>query len=236
LRHGENSELSSIIIPVLNEAVLINGIIDHLHSLGHKEEMEIIVVDGDPEAGTLREISHDDVRKIKSPKGRGKQMNEGAKAANGDILLFLHADNELPLDALRLIAIAMEDKQYVAGAFDLGIKSAGFIFRLIERVASIRSRITKIPFGDQSIFIRKDYFDTIGGYKDIPLMEDVEIMEKIKKRGDKIFIIPRRTLTSSRRWEQEGLVRCVLRNWTLQILYLVGISPDKLSKFYRHHG
>jgi rSAM/selenodomain-associated transferase 2 len=226
----------SIIIPVLNEAVLINGIIDHLHSLGYNEETEIIVVDGDPEAGTLRAISHNDVRKIKSPRGRGKQMNAGAKVANGDILLFLHADNELPPDALRLIAIAMEDKQYVAGAFDLGIKSAGFIFRLIERVASIRSRITRIPFGDQSIFIRKDYFVAIGGYKDIPLMEDVEIMEKIKKRGDKIFIIPRRVLTSSRRWEQEGILRCVLRNWTLQILYLVGVSPDKLSIFYRYHG
>ena len=226
----------SIIIPVLNEAPLINGIIDHLHSLEGDEVKEIIIVDGDPEGLTLQAISHDDVRQLKSSRGRWIQMNEGARNAKGNILLFLHADTELPLDALRLIATAMKDKRYVAGAFDLGIKSERFVFRVIESAASLRSRITRIPFGDQAIFVRKDYFDEIGGYKDMPIMEDVEIMERIKKRGDKIFIIPQKVHTSSRRWEQEGILRCTLRNWFLQLLYLLRISPHRLSQFYRYNG
>jgi rSAM/selenodomain-associated transferase 2 len=230
-----NSQLISysIIIPVLNEATLINSVIDHLHSLEGDKEMEIIVVDGDPEGGTLKAISRDEVKKIKSPRGRGGQMNEGAKIAGGNILVFLHADTELPPKALRLIVTAMQDKRYVAGAFDLRIKSTRPIFRLIENAASIRSRITRIPFGDQAIFMRNNYFEALGGYKDIPLMEDVEIMQRIKKKGDKIVILRQKALTSSRRWEVEGILHCTLRNWLLQILYLLDISPHKLSKFYR---
>jgi rSAM/selenodomain-associated transferase 2 len=226
----------SIIIPVLNEAPLINNVIDHLHSLGGDVENEIIIVDGDPEGSTLKAISHDDVRQLKSSRGRWIQMNEGARNAKGNMLLFLHADTELPLDALRLIATAMEDKRYVAGAFDLGIKSERIVFRAIESAVSLRSRITRIPFGDQAIFVRKNYFDEIGGYRDMPIMEDVEIMERIRKRGDKIFIIPQKVHTSSRRWEQEGILRCTLRNWFLQILYLLRISPHRLSQFYRYNG
>ena len=232
----DTAAFCSIIIPVLNEAPLINDIIDHLHSLEGDEVKEIIIVDGDPEGLTLKAISHDDVRQLKSSRGRWIQMNEGAKNAKGNMLLFLHADTELPLDAMRLIATAMKDKQYVAGAFDLGIKSERFVFRAIESAVSLRSRITRIPFGDQAIFVRKNYFDEIGGYKDIPIMEDVEIMERIKKRGDKIFIIPQKVHTSSRRWEQEGILRCTLRNWFLQILYLLRISPHRLSQFYRYNG
>jgi rSAM/selenodomain-associated transferase 2 len=226
----------SIIIPVLNEAPIINSIIDHLHSLEGDEIKEIIIVDGNPEGLTLKAISHDNVRQLKTSRGRWIQMNEGAKNAKGNMLLFLHADTELPLDAMRLIATAMKDKRYVAGAFDLGIKSERFVFRAIESAASVRSRVTRIPFGDQAIFVRKNYFDEIGGYKDMPIMEDVEIMERIRKRGDKIFIIPQKVHTSSRRWEQEGILRCTLRNWFLQILYLLHISPRRFSKFYRHNG
>jgi rSAM/selenodomain-associated transferase 2 len=232
----DTTAFCSIIIPVLNEATLINGIIDHLHGLEGDEVKEIVIVDGDPEGLTLKAISHDDVRQLKSSRGRWIQMNEGAKNAKGNILLFLHADTELPLDAMRLIATAMKDKQYVAGAFGLGIKSKRFVFRAIESAASLRSRITKIPFGDQAIFMRKNYFDEIGGYKDMPIMEDVEIMKRIKKRGDKIFIITQKVHTSSRRWEQEGILRCTLRNWFLQILYLLRISPHRLSQFYRYNG
>ena len=232
----DTAAFCSIIIPVLNEAPLINGIIDHLHSLEGDEVKEIIIVDGDPEGLTLKAISHDEVRQLKSSRGRWIQMNEGAKNAKGNMLLFLHADTELPLDAMRLIATAMKDKRYVAGAFDLGIKSERFVFRAIESAVSLRSRITRIPFGDQAIFVRKNYFDEIGGYKDIPIMEDVEIMERIKKRGDKIFIIPQKVHTSSRRWEQEGILHCTLRNWLLQILYLLRISPHRLSQFYRYNG
>lgn len=224
----------SIILPVLREASLINGVIDHLRSLENNKETEIIVIDGEPEGTTLTAIACANVTKLRSPRGRGKQMNTGAREAKGRILLFLHADTELPLNALRLIAAAMQDKRYVAGAFDLGIKSQRLIFRLIESVSSLRSRATRIPFGDQAIFVRKDYFEKIGGYKDIPIMEDVEIMKRIKKRGDKIVIVRQRVHTSSRRWEKEGIFRCTLRNWLLQVLYLLGVSPHRFSKLYGH--
>jgi rSAM/selenodomain-associated transferase 2 len=223
----------SIIIPVLKEEAVINSAIDHLHSLERNEETEIIVVDGDPEVGTLKAILNGDVRKMKSLRGRARQMNEGAGVARGNILIFLHADTELPSDALKLIASAMQGERYVAGAFDLGIKSERLIFRIIESVASLRSRITGIPFGDQAIFVRKDYFDKIDGYKDIPIMEDVEIMGRIKRLGDRITIIKQKVKTSPRRWERESVVGCTLRNWLLQILYLLRVSPDTLSKLYR---
>jgi hypothetical protein len=127
----------------------------------------------------------------------------------------------------------MQDERYVAGAFDLGIKSERFVFRIIESVASLRSRITDIPFGDQAIFIRKDYFEKIGGCKDIPIMEDMEIMGRIKRLGDRITIIKQRVMTSPRRWEKESVIGCTLRNWLLQMLYVLHVSPDKLSKLYR---
>ena len=230
---NERITFCSIIIPVLEEETVINGVIDHLQGLEGNEKTEIIVVDGDPEGGTLIAISHGDVNKIKSPRGRGRQMNEGARIAKGDILIFLHADTELPPDALELIATAMYDERCAAGAFDLGVKSERFIFRIIESVASLRSRITGIPFGDQAIFMRKDYFDKIGGYKDIPIMEDVEMMGRIKKLGDRITIIKQRVRTSPRRWEKEGIISCTLRNWVLQTLYLLRVSPERLSKLYR---
>ena len=160
-------------------------------------------------------------------------MNEGAALAEGNTLLFLHVDTRLPKDALGLIGSVMENNRYVAGAFDLGIKSSKPIFRIIERAASLRSRVTRIPFGDQGIFIRKDYFMKVGGYREIPVMEDVEIMDRIKKQGGRIYIIPRKVSTDSRRWEQEGVVRCTLRNWMLQILYFLGVSPHKLARFYK---
>lgn len=225
--------MCSVIIPVLNEASLINGTIDHLRALDGGESLEIIVVDGDQGGGTVRTITRKDVKQTSSPRGRGRQMNEGAALATGNILLFLHVDTRPPRDALGLIRSTMENNRYVAGSFDLGIESSQPIFRIIERAASLRSRITRIPFGDQGIFIRKDYFMQVGGYREIPVMEDVEIMDRIKKRGDRIYIIPRRVSTASRRWEQEGIVWCTLRNWMLQILYFLGISPYKLARFYK---
>ncbi len=230
---NSKTTLCSVIIPVLNEASLINSTIDHLRALDGGESLEIIVVDGDQGGGTVRTITLKDVKQTISPRGRGRQMNEGAALATGNILLFLHVDTRPPRDALGLIRSAMENNRYVAGAFDLGIESSQPIFRIIERAASLRSQITRIPFGDQGIFIRKDYFMQVGGYREIPVMEDVEIMGRIKKRGDRIYIIPRRVSTASRRWKQEGIVRCTLRNWMLQILYFLGTSPYKLSRFYK---
>jgi len=166
-------------------------------------------------------------------RGRARQMNKGAVHAGGKILLFLHADTLLPEGALQRISALMEKGAVVAGAFELGIDSARPVFRIIEKAASLRSRILRIPYGDQAIFIRKDYFRALGGFREIPLMEDVELMRRIKKAGDRISIIPEKVKTSPRRWEKEGILFCTLRNWTLISLYFLGVSPERLAKFYR---
>ncbi len=175
----------SFIIPVYREEEIINLTIDHLMCLQKFAAAEIIVADGDYEGSTLREISNTNVKKILCRKGRARQMNYGAAKSSGDILIFLHADTGLPMNALHRIAAAMEDKTFIGGAFDLGIDSQRFAFRVIEKMASWRSRLTRIPYGDQAIFIRRDYFQALGGFKDIPIMEDVELMRRIKRRGGK---------------------------------------------------
>jgi len=223
----------SIIVPAFHEGESINDLIEWLNRLDSDKNSEIIVVDGDQEKDTLEAIYRNSVIKISSERGRAKQMNAGASIARGEILIFLHADTELPVRALKKIQSLLEQKEYVGGAFDLGIKSNKVIFRVIGTLSSWRSRLNKIPFGDQAIFIRREYFDRIGGYKEIPLMEDVELMRRIKKSGDKIWIFYDRVMTSPRRWEKEGVIYCTLRNWTLQGLYLLGISPHKLAIFYK---
>lgn len=222
----------SFIIPVLNEASLINNMVQHLHQLSLQYDSEIIVVDGDAEATTLRYIQEKQVKKEVSPKGRGTQMNKGASIAGGDVFLFLHTDTELPADALGLISSVLEEPVCGGGAFDLGIKSDRFIFRLIEKIVSLRSRITNIPYGDQAIFIRREVFKQLGGYREIPIMEDVEIMRRMKKTGYTVRIIPEKVWTSPRRWDREGVLYCTLRNWTLMTLYLLGWDPEKLAKYY----
>jgi rSAM/selenodomain-associated transferase 2 len=223
----------SIIIPVLHEAERINDLIGHLGQLDPEKSSEIIVVDGAPEEDTLRVIRDERVIKVSSGKGRARQMNAGAFAAKGEVLIFLHADTELPLSALKRLDEFIYRNEFVGGAFDLGIKSDKMIFKVIAFLGSLRSRLNRIPYGDQAIFVRRNYFNEIGGYNDIPLMEDVELMRRIKRCGKKILIFHDRVMTSPRRWEEEGVIYCVLRNWTLQILYFLGVSPHKLVNFYK---
>jgi rSAM/selenodomain-associated transferase 2 len=220
-------------VPVFHEKERINQLMEYLNRLDLERDLEIIVVDGSLEKDTLGAIDSNHVIKISSEKGRAKQMNAGASIAHGEILIFLHADTELPPRALKKIDFLMERGDYVGGAFDLGIKSDKFIFKVIGTLSSLRSRLNRIPFGDQAIFIRREFFKKIGGYKETPLMEDVELMRRIKKSGNKIWIFYDRVMTSPRRWEREGVIYCTFRNWTLQALYFLGVSPHKLIHFYK---
>lgn len=222
----------SFIIPVLNEQTFINNVINHTQRLCSNFEHEIIVVDGDKSRSTINLIEDENVIKIVAERGRAKQMNAGAKIAKKDVLIFLHADTELPDNALYEISNVIINNNFSCGAFELGIKSNRCIFRIIEKIVSIRTRLTKIPYGDQVIFIKKELFNKLNGYKDIPLMEDVELMQRLKKLGEKVFIIPYKVKTSSRRWDNEGVIYCTLRNWFLISLFLLGFSPEKLSRFY----
>ncbi len=228
-----NSIKFSIIVPVFHEGERINDLIEHVKRLDSDGNAEIIIVDGAQEKDTLTATRSNNVIKISSKQGRAKQMNAGVSIARGEILVFLHADTELPTHALRKVGSLIEQTEYAGGAFDLGIKSDKRIFKVIGILSSLRSRLDRVPFGDQAIFIRKEYFNKIGGYKEIPLMEDVELLRRIKKSGDKIRIFHDRVLTSPRRWEKEGVIYCTLRNWALQALYWLGVSPHKLIKFYK---
>jgi rSAM/selenodomain-associated transferase 2 len=223
----------SVIIPVLNEAGGISGLISHLRDLEASKDLEIIVVDGDPAGSTIKAIRDGGVVTAISEQGRAVQMNRGAALAEGDILLFLHADTFLPQNTFTRIREAFQDEGYVAGCFDLGIRSARKIFRITERYVALRTRITRIPFGDQAIFIRREYFERIGGYREFPIMEDVDLMRRIRRRGDVIYIIPDKALTSARRWEREGVLFTTFRNWMFQALYCCGVSPKHLARFYR---
>lgn len=228
-----NKTSISIIIPVLNEAGTINNLIAHLRGLHHTSGFEIIVVDGDVPGNTIKTIRDRGVITARAAKGRANQMNRGAALSSGQVLLFLHADTFLPANALNRIEAVMEDGRHEAGAFDLGINSNRWIFRITEWYVALRTRMTRIPFGDQAIFIRRGYFEKIGGYRDIPLMEDVELMKRIRKRGDSIRLIPDKVMSSSRRWEREGVLYATFRNWAFQILYALGMPPERLAKWYK---
>jgi len=222
----------SIIVPVLNEGERIGELLRHVRERAGRLPVEIIVADGDPDGSTLKEIRDINVISLRSPRGRGAQMNRGAERATGSILLFLHADTLLPGNAFNEIMDALDDARFVGGAFDLGIDSGRFLMRLIARCASLKHRLTRVPYGDQAIFIRADFFRTIGGYREMPLFEDVELMRRIKKLGKKIIILGRRTITSPRKWERDGALYTIFRNWSLQALHLMGASPGFLARHY----
>jgi len=223
----------SIVVPVYRESAGINALVAHLRGLDLADTSEIIVVDGDPGGGTIGSIEYPGVRKLINRKGRGAQMNAGAEVAAGSILVFSHADTKMPEGAGERIAECLSRPGVVVGAFDLGIDSERRAYRPIEWMVSIRTRLTSIPYGDQAIFVRRTHFLEIGGFREIPIMEDVELMQRLKRTGGKIAIIPEKVLTSPRRWERDGIVFCTLRNWLLITLYLAGISPYRLARFYR---
>lgn len=223
----------SVVIPVISEALMINRLIHHLRGLELSSELEVVVVDGDPGGSTLREIRDPHVVRLIGKRGRGSQMNRGALAASGDTLLFLHADTRLPPDAGERIENCLASGAH-AGAFRLGIDSEEKIFRIIEKGAWFRTFLTGIPYGDQAIFIKRDLFLKMGGYRNIPIMEDVEFMGRIKKNGKKVVVLPRKAMTSSRRWDREGVLYCTCRNWMLSLLFKAGVSPEKLVRFYKN--
>jgi rSAM/selenodomain-associated transferase 2 len=228
----------SIIIPALNESAGINETIEHLNGLitATGTAAEIIVVDGDPEGKTIAVIQDKSVATTAGQTGRAAQMNKGAQMAQGEIFLFLHADTRLPLEGLNLITAACGERGYKTGAFDLAIESRRRVFRLIETMANFRSHLTGIPYGDQALFFPAGYFRALGGFAEVPIMEDIEIMRRVKKRGDKIVFLKQTVRTSPRRWEQEGVWKCTLRNWLLASLYVLGVAPQKLARFYHIHA
>lgn len=222
----------SVIIPVYDEAATIVPCIANVRKCCG-ENCEIIIVDGSTDGSTLSAVSDDRVVLLVSPPGRAVQMNCGAQNAQGDILLFLHADTILPNAADLLIRKALRAPCATAGAFKLGFDNTSRTIKLIAFIADLRCRIERVPYGDQAIFIPKSTFHALGGYPEIPLMEDVEFFQTIKKLRKEVVILKKSVMTSARRYLATGPLRCALRNTCLRLLHRFGVRAEILAAMYR---
>jgi len=220
----------SIIIPVLDEAENLARLLPEITR--QCAEAEIIVVDGgsvDRTVDVARACPW--VRYLSSERGRARQMNTGARAALGDVFLFLHADTALPGEAPAAIAEALADPGVAGGRFDVRFSSDRWPFRVIAAFMNSRSRVTRIATGDQAMFVRRRLFETLGGFPDIPLMEDIELSRRLKRVG-RVSCLRLKVCTSSRKWQREGILRTVLLMWTLRLLYFCGVDPVRLHACY----
>ncbi len=222
----------SIIIPALNEA---HSLPQTLATLPAATEIEVIVVDGGSVDQTAAVAKGLGVRVIGSAPGRSRQLNCGAAAATGEILLFLHADTRLPGGFDQAIRQTLAQPEVVAGAFHLAIDGPGWGLRWVEWGVNLRSRLFQLPYGDQGIFLRAEVFDKMGGFPDLPTMEDFELVGRLRRLG-RVAIAPSAVVTSDRRWRTLGILRTTLANQVMIAGYLLGVDPQKLARWYRNLG
>ena len=192
----------------------------------------MIVVDGGSDDGTAGLAAGLCDRVMVAPRGRAAQMNAGAAAARGDVLLFLHADTRLPDDFGDAVADALVEADDVGGFFAVDLDAPGWRYRLTARLISARSRLTGIATGDQAIFVRRAVFEELGGFAPLPLMEDIDLMHRLKRRG-RVTALPQAVTTSARRWQRRGFWRTVLLMWSLRLAYYTGVAPSTLARLYR---
>ena len=216
----------SIIIPTLNEAGKIEGSVRAALRAGD----EVIVADGGSADGTPEIAARAGAIVIGNVRGRSLQMNAGARQADGDVFLFLHADTSLPSGARELIERSLEDPETLGGGFAVRYICQGWLWRLLDFQVNLRSRIA-VPWGDQGLFVRREFFHRSGCYKPWRLMEDVELAHRMRKHGRLEFIrVP--VGVSARRFASGGFLKTALRNQFILAAYYVGMSPDRLSRFY----
>lgn len=223
----------SIIIPTLNEAANLATTL-YLAQQGY--DIEIIVVDGGSQDQTVAIAQSLRVQILSATLGRANQMNAGAKIATGDILLFLHADTRLPWGFDTAIRQNLEnDSQLVAGAFELQIDDSRWIFRIIEKLVNWRSHFFSLPYGDQAMFLKTKTFWELGGFANLPIMEDFQLVQRLQKQG-KIAIIPLPVVTSARRWQKLGVCKTTLINQLIIIAYFCGVPPQQIAQWYRRNN
>ena len=219
----------SVIIPTLNEA---SGIARSIASAAQEPGVEVVVVDGGSRDETLQVARRQGAKTLSVPAGRARQMNAGARASSGVILVFLHADTVLPSTYAGLVRRLLSSPGVVAGAFRLGIEGHRRSLRWIESGANWRSRWLRLPYGDQALFVRSRIFSELGGYADLPVMEDYDLVRRLNRRG-RVILAPEAVVTSARRWERLGLVRTTLLNQVMVTGHLLGVSPRKMAQLYR---
>ena len=220
----------SIILPVLNEAAIIGRALEALTPL-RQRGAEVIVADGGSRDGTPRIARPLADHVIAAPRGRASQMNAGAAIARGGTFLFLHADTSLPPDADRLIDDGIARRGRAWGRFDVRISGRNRLLAVVAKGMNIRSRLTGIATGDQAIFVAREAFQSVGGFPDMPLMEDIVICKQLK-RLSRPLCIGDPALTSGRRWQRNGVARTVLLMWQLRLAYSFGADPATLARRY----
>lgn len=215
----------SIVIPVLNEAERIGASLAALAPLRRRGH-EVIVADGGSADATRELAAPLCERVVSSPRGRGAQMNAGARFATGDALLFLHADSALPSEADRLVFESLQRRRW--GRFDVEIEGRHRLLKVVGWTMNLRSRLTGIATGDQAIFVRRADF---AGFPEIALMEDIAFSRRMKRRGAPACLRSR-VRTSGRRWESRGVLRTIVLMWRLRLLYFLGARPERLARLY----
>lgn len=222
----------SVIIPTLNEGKTLASTLDRLLQALN---LEVIVADGGSSDDTCTIAQQKGVQIVQVTGGRGAQLNQGAALAKGEILLFLHADTQLPANAETLVQQALAQPGIVAGAFDLAIDGPGWQLRWIERGVKWRSRWLRLPYGDQALFLSAERFQRMGGFAILPIMEDFDLVQRLNRQG-RIAIVSPPVTTSSRRWQRLGPWRTTAVNQVMVAGYLLGLDVHRLAHWYRRLG
>lgn len=220
----------SIVVPTWNEAATIAETLAALSPL-REAGVEVLVVDGGSDDGTAARCTEQGCRVLPAPRGRARQLNAGAAASRGEVLLFLHADTRLPADAVASIEVALAGGA-PWGRFDVDIAGRSRMLPVIAALMNLRSRWTGIATGDQAIFVRRALFESVGGFPDQPLMEDIELSSRLRRRH-RPACLRARVVTSGRRWERHGVWRTIVLMWSLRLRYWLGTPADALARAYR---
>lgn len=217
----------SIIIPILNEAAHLDQCLADLFAVrGLSNLCEVIICDGGSEDESLEITARYPCRVVHSGAGRARQMNRAGRSARGQFLLFLHADSSLPENFLDVF-----DKSARWGFFRLRLSGRANLYRVIEYAINLRTRLSRVAGGDQGLYFEREFFHALGGYPQIPLMEDIAICKLARRRARPVVIVAALT-TSSRRWQKNGVVTTVLLMWTLRLAFWLGVDPQRLHKIY----
>jgi rSAM/selenodomain-associated transferase 2 len=219
----------SVIIPTLNEEDTLDATLETLSV----SSAQIIVADGGSNDSTVELAKKFGATVIQVETGRSDQMNQGAKLATGRILLFLHADTILPSGWEHEVIKTPDKPGVVCGAFSFKLDADSPVLRLIERLANFRSRFFQAPYGDQALFLKAEIFFRIGGYAKMPIMEDFDLVRRLRKIG-KVVTCEAHATTSARRWQELGPIKTTLINQAMILGYYMGVSPAKLAEFYRN--
>ena len=225
----ERAEALAIVVPILDEAATLPALLVHLAGW-RARGCEVVLVDGGSRDDSVAMARAAGLRVVVAERGRARQMNAGAQACGGALLLFLHADTRLPEAADAMVRAALAVQAW--GRFDVRIDGRPLMLRVVAALMNLRSRLSGIATGDQAIFVRREVFEALGGFPDQPLMEDIELSRRLL-RVSRPACLRARVRTSGRRWEQRGVWRTILLMWRLRWAYWRGVPAERLAEAYR---